>query len=360
MLISYRKNFLFVHIAKTGGTSIRAALRPYRWGGWHSIPLWLASQVSQWTRPRHKLGLKFPHHAKAIAAKEMLPEPVYRGPSKCAIVRNPWGLQVSSWHHIRHDKPEVLADVRDFGDFLRLKFDPERATNKSRICRPNSSTNIPWICSDGASLTSLVATSAWHRISTPSVTVSASAQLNCHTCVEPQNARTTGAITMTGWRRWLRSITGATSICWATASIRTIPAQRRRRGPMRLSRFGDRRKRGPVCKPRLSPQRPLYQAYRKVPDQVRTDLESTSPEAMARAGERNARIFFVDESALCVNPDQQVWNQAKRELGKHAILSRETLENAVYRILRSLQKEKPRGRRSFWRHQTHHISDIIK
>lgn len=126
MLISYRKNFLFVHIAKTGGTSIRAALRPYRWGGWYSIPLWLASQVSQWTRPRHKLGLKFPRHAKAIAAKEMLPEPVYRGLFKCAIVRNPWDLQVSSWHHIRREKPEVLADVRDFGDFLRLKFDPER------------------------------------------------------------------------------------------------------------------------------------------------------------------------------------------------------------------------------------------
>ncbi|WP_019589088.1 MULTISPECIES: sulfotransferase family 2 domain-containing protein [unclassified Thioalkalivibrio] len=126
MLISYRKNFLFVHIAKTGGTSIRAALRPYRWGGWYSIPLWAASQVSQLTRPRHKLGLKFPRHAKAIAAKEMLPEPVYRELFKCAIVRNPWDLQVSSWHHIRREKPEVLEGVKTFGDFLRLKFDPER------------------------------------------------------------------------------------------------------------------------------------------------------------------------------------------------------------------------------------------
>ncbi len=126
MLISYRKNFLFIHIAKTGGTSIRAALRPYRWGGWYSVPLWLASQVSQLTRPRHKLGLKFPRHAKAIAAKEMLPEPVYRDLFKCAIVRNPWDLQVSSYHHIRREKPEVLRGVTNFGDFLRLKFDPER------------------------------------------------------------------------------------------------------------------------------------------------------------------------------------------------------------------------------------------
>ena len=126
MLISYSKNFLFIHIAKTGGTSIRAALRPYRWGGWYTVPLWLASQVSQLTRPRHKLGLKFPRHAKAIAAREMLPEPVYRDLFKFAVVRNPWDLQVSSYHHIQREKPECIAGVRDFGDFLRLKFDPER------------------------------------------------------------------------------------------------------------------------------------------------------------------------------------------------------------------------------------------
>ncbi len=126
MLISYSKNFLFVHIAKTGGTSLRAALRRYRWGGWYSAPLWLASQVSQLTRPRHKLGLKFPRHAKAIAAREMLPEEVYRSLFKFAIVRNPWDLQVSSFHHISREKPEVLGRARTFRDFLLLKFDPER------------------------------------------------------------------------------------------------------------------------------------------------------------------------------------------------------------------------------------------
>lgn len=129
MLISYSKNFLFVHIAKTGGTSVRAALRRYRWGGWYSLPLWLASQVNQLSRPRHKLGLKFPRHAKAIAAMEMLPEEVFQGLFKFAVVRNPWDLQVSSYHHILQEKPEVLQGVRSFRDFLYLKFDPERPYN---------------------------------------------------------------------------------------------------------------------------------------------------------------------------------------------------------------------------------------
>ena len=126
MLISYSKNFLFVHIAKTGGTSVRAALRKYRWGGWYSIPLWAASQVSQLTRPRHKLGLKFPRHAKAIAALEMLPTDVYQQFFKFTVVRNPWDLQVSSFHHIRREKPEVLEGVKTFEDFLKRKFDPDR------------------------------------------------------------------------------------------------------------------------------------------------------------------------------------------------------------------------------------------
>jgi hypothetical protein len=41
-------------------------------------------------------------------------------------VRNPWDLQVSSWHHIGREKPQVLKGVKTFPEFLRRKFDPER------------------------------------------------------------------------------------------------------------------------------------------------------------------------------------------------------------------------------------------
>lgn len=126
MLISHSHNFLFVHIAKTGGTSVRAALRRYRWSGRYAPAVFLASILSQVTRPRHRLGVKIPRHAKAIAAKEMLPAEVYEALFKFVFVRNPWDLQVSSWHHIGREKPEVLGEVHTFEEFLRLKFDPER------------------------------------------------------------------------------------------------------------------------------------------------------------------------------------------------------------------------------------------
>jgi len=47
----------------------------------------------------HELAIKLPRHSKAIAAKEMLPREFYDSLFKFAFVRNPWDLQVSSYHH---------------------------------------------------------------------------------------------------------------------------------------------------------------------------------------------------------------------------------------------------------------------
>jgi hypothetical protein len=129
MLVSYKHNFLFVHIAKTGGTSVRDALRQYRWGGVYAAPLALTSLFSQMTRPRHKLGIKIPRHAKAIAAKEMFPRDVYNGFFKFVVVRNPWDLQVSAYHHVRKNPIGMPDNVKTFAEFLDYKFDPSRPWN---------------------------------------------------------------------------------------------------------------------------------------------------------------------------------------------------------------------------------------
>ncbi|RMD68052.1 MAG: sulfotransferase [Gammaproteobacteria bacterium] len=124
MLIHHRHGFLFVHIPKTGGTSIRAALAPLRFRDplyWLMFPCHKLSRLTG-----HRLGTKFPRHAKAIAAREMLPREVFDGLFKFAFVRNPWDLQVSSYHHLRRERPHLIAHVKDFRDFVRYKLDPER------------------------------------------------------------------------------------------------------------------------------------------------------------------------------------------------------------------------------------------
>ncbi|WP_006786978.1 sulfotransferase family 2 domain-containing protein [Thiorhodospira sibirica] len=127
MLLSLKHQFLFVHIAKTGGTSVRAALTRYRYQGPCGVPMWLANKLDQLCR--HRIATKFPRHAKAIAAQEMLPAEVYRKLYKFVFVRNPWDLQVSSYHHLQREHPHLLTHIHSFSDFIRYKFDPQRPWN---------------------------------------------------------------------------------------------------------------------------------------------------------------------------------------------------------------------------------------
>ena len=124
MLLSDRYRFLFVHIAKTGGTSVRAALSKLRWRDPLYYLAWPCHRLSHLTG--HRLGTKFPRHAKIIAAQQMLPEEYFHSLFKFAFVRNPWDLQVSSFHHIRRERPQLVSGHDSFASFLQWKLDPER------------------------------------------------------------------------------------------------------------------------------------------------------------------------------------------------------------------------------------------
>ncbi len=124
MLLSVRHRFLFVHIAKTGGTSVRAALERRRWADPWYWPMFLCSRFSHLSG--HRIATKLPRHAKVVAAKELLPREFFQSLFKFAFVRNPWDLQVSSFHHIRRERPQYLGGHDSFEGFLRWKLDPDR------------------------------------------------------------------------------------------------------------------------------------------------------------------------------------------------------------------------------------------
>lgn len=124
MLLSVKYNFLFVHIAKTGGTSVRAALAPLRWRDPLYIHQFITSRLSHMTG--HRIASKLPRHAKIITAKEMLPRELFDKLFKFAFVRNPWDLQVSSWHHLRRERPHLVQHLPDFSSFIRWKLNKDR------------------------------------------------------------------------------------------------------------------------------------------------------------------------------------------------------------------------------------------
>jgi len=124
MLLSVKHRYLFVHIAKTGGTSVRTTLQRHRWRDPWYLPMFLCSRFSHLSG--HRIGAKLPRHAKIVAAKELLPKEFFDELFKFAFVRNPWDLQVSSFHHIRRERPHYLGGHEDFEGFLRWKLDPAR------------------------------------------------------------------------------------------------------------------------------------------------------------------------------------------------------------------------------------------
>jgi hypothetical protein len=124
VVISHRFRFLYVHIAKTGGTSVRAALRRLQLRDPMYVLQAICSRLDHLSG--HRIAAKLPRHSKVIAAMEMLPHDYFESLFKFAFVRNPWDLQVSSYHHLKRERPQLLLGHDSFEEFLRWKLNPER------------------------------------------------------------------------------------------------------------------------------------------------------------------------------------------------------------------------------------------
>ena len=129
MFLSVRHRILFVHVAKTGGTSIRSALGRLRWTDPYSIPLYIGNHIARATK--YRTPCKLHRHARAATARDMLGAGFFGELFKFAFVRNPWDLQVSSWLHIGRMKHRPLGWGMTFEDFLHTRFDRNRPPSHS-------------------------------------------------------------------------------------------------------------------------------------------------------------------------------------------------------------------------------------
>jgi hypothetical protein len=136
MLISHRHGYLFVHIAKTGGTSVRSALRVGNWRDPLAWSGWFAHRLSAWSG--HRIGARIPRHAPVIVAREMLPPAVYFNLFKFAFVRNPWDRVVSAYAHFQRERTEILRRQRidSFESFVRFVLEtPAHASERPALIR---------------------------------------------------------------------------------------------------------------------------------------------------------------------------------------------------------------------------------
>ena len=125
MLISHSRRFIFFHVAKTAGLSVRSVLLPY------------AEEPAKFkiTRPpAQKDGRPNPFfavwealllHATAGDAQKELPTAIFTNYYKFAFVRNPWDWHVSMYHfilneptHVRHDLVVSLGSFERYLDWV--------------------------------------------------------------------------------------------------------------------------------------------------------------------------------------------------------------------------------------------------
>lgn len=127
-MISLQKNFLFIHIPKTGGNSLSSAL--LRWSEDELMTsLWHQDGVERFDINNPGYGTR--KHSILAAYRAALPEDIYAGLFKFSVMRNPWERLVSLYfspHRV------VTLQVSEWkrADFLALIGSGERAVQPLR------------------------------------------------------------------------------------------------------------------------------------------------------------------------------------------------------------------------------------
>jgi hypothetical protein len=137
MLISYKHRFIFVHIYKNAGSSIRSALMPYAFNnGTHALVYRIA----------RRLGVSLPFswnpvpmhgHSTAQSIAERIGLQKFQSFFSFAIVRNPWDWQVSLFSYPRksktHHQHDMFSSFKDFDEYIRWRCAEEVRFQKDFI-----------------------------------------------------------------------------------------------------------------------------------------------------------------------------------------------------------------------------------
>lgn len=127
MIISHRKRFIFIHINKVAGTSVKDALRPYADFIYRKYTL---------QRLLYVLGLAAPvgEHSTAMEIRERFGSELFDDYFKFAFVRNPWDWQVSQYHYILnrpfHPQHRIIKRLNGFAEYLAWHIEHDKMSQK--------------------------------------------------------------------------------------------------------------------------------------------------------------------------------------------------------------------------------------
>ncbi len=118
MLLSNSHQFIFIHIAKTGGLSVRNILEKYSEEPEKFKIAKPAKEIDGVHNKFHDVWRSLLLHATAQDALKELPNDTFNNCFKFAFVRNPWDWQVSMYHFILKEPESTPHNlVKSFGSF---------------------------------------------------------------------------------------------------------------------------------------------------------------------------------------------------------------------------------------------------
>lgn len=118
MLISHSHKFLFFHVGKTAGLSMRESLKKYAEEPDRFKIRRPPQRINGYPNPMYDVWETLLLHTKARDAKNELSPEIFDHYFKFAFVRNPWDWLVSLYHFIlREPTASVYQKVKSLGSF---------------------------------------------------------------------------------------------------------------------------------------------------------------------------------------------------------------------------------------------------
>lgn len=142
MIISHRKKFIFIHINKAAGTSVKGALAPYADFMYRKYTL---------ARLLYVLGMRGPvgEHRTATEIREAFGDEVFNNYFKFAFVRNPWDWQVSQYHYILshrlHPQHRIITRLKGFPEYLEWHIEHDRMSQTNFVTDSDDNQIVDYI-----------------------------------------------------------------------------------------------------------------------------------------------------------------------------------------------------------------------
>jgi len=135
MFISDSHEFIFVHMRKSAGTSMRVVLSPL------CIPRKknrLAHMKSRAMLEWNYQKYAFRTHAEIRTAQQRMPEALFRRYFKFTFVRNPWDRLVSEYQFLltnkAHGRHERVKRLGGFEQFIHMQIPRKSAYQVNMVC----------------------------------------------------------------------------------------------------------------------------------------------------------------------------------------------------------------------------------